>query len=197
MLWMIHHRVRYHEEIRPPNSAEAESHFQIPASTIRQWKKKYMNSYVEKHPHIPPPKWPGLEEDLYSRFLVRRARKLVASTSWFRRQARLIFGSLYPSLPDRFIFSNGWWRSFLRRHNIVKRRVTHRASKLPEEYVEVVNNFIRFVRRISTIRSQSRVLTMMLNNPKRRFPLGRILNVDETPIPTQVLLAETHCVSCF
>jgi hypothetical protein len=41
MIWMIHHRVRYHEEIRPSNSAEAESYFQIPASTTRQWKKKY------------------------------------------------------------------------------------------------------------------------------------------------------------
>ena len=81
MLYLIHHRVNSHGEIRPPNSAEAESHFQIPASTIRQWKKKYMNSYVEKQPHIPPPKWPGLKEDLYLRFLVRRACKMVVNTS--------------------------------------------------------------------------------------------------------------------
>jgi hypothetical protein len=117
-----------------------------------------MNSYVEKQPHVPPPKWPELEEDLYLRFLVRRARKMVANTSWFRRQAREIFGTLYPSLPERFIFSNGWWRGFLQRHNIVKRRVTHRASKLPEEYVEVVNNSIRFVRRTSTIQSHLELL---------------------------------------
>jgi transcriptional/translational regulatory protein YebC/TACO1 len=32
---------------------------------------------------------------------------------------------------------------------------------------------------------------MMLNNPKRRFPLGRILNIDETPIPFHFLSGST------
>ncbi|KAH7261547.1 hypothetical protein BKA59DRAFT_518505 [Fusarium tricinctum] len=163
MLWMIHHRVYHHGEIRPPTSIEAQDYFQIPASTIRQWKNKYYDSYVEKRPYIPGSKWPDLEEELYSRFKQHRIHKLIASTSWFRRQARAIFRDLYPGLPDseRFIFSN------------LKRRITHCASKLPEAYLEVVNSFIRF----------SRVISMILNDPKRHFPLYRILNIDETPIP--------------
>ncbi|KAI8395679.1 hypothetical protein FOFC_06717 [Fusarium oxysporum] len=193
MLWMIHHRVNHHGEIRPPTSIEAQDHFQIPASTIRQWKNKYYDSYVEKRPHIPGSKWPDLEEELYSRFKQRRTRKLIASTSWFRRQARAIFRDLYPGLPDseRFIFSNGWWRGFLRRHSIVKRKITHCASKLPEAYLEVVNSFVRFVRKISIDPYQSRAISMMLNDPKRRFPLHRILNVDETPIPFHYLEGST------
>lgn len=76
---------------------------------IRQWKNKYCDSYVEKRPHTPGSKWPDLEEELYSWFKQRRTCKLIASTSWFRRQARAIFRDLYPGLPDseRFIFSNG------------------------------------------------------------------------------------------
>jgi hypothetical protein len=118
---------------------------------------------------------------------------LIASTSWFRRQARIIFKNLYPDFPDseRFIFSNGWWRGFLRRHNIVRRKITHCASKLPEAYLEVVNSFIRFVRKISVDPYRSRYISSMLNHPKRRFPLHRILNVDETPIPFHYLEGST------
>nr|CEG03960.1 unnamed protein product [Fusarium acuminatum CS5907] len=53
VLWMIHHRVHHHGEIRPPTSLEGQDYFLIPASTIRRWKQRFGDSFIYKKPHIP------------------------------------------------------------------------------------------------------------------------------------------------
>jgi hypothetical protein len=68
---------------------------------------------------------------------------------WFRRISQQIWKRLYPSIPELFVFSNGWFWRFLRRHNIVRCRITKVATKLPEEIVKVTNSFIQYVRKRS------------------------------------------------
>ncbi|KAL6411770.1 hypothetical protein AUP68_04144 [Ilyonectria robusta] len=102
-------------------------------------------------------------------------------------KSQALFIDLYPSLPGAFIFSVGWYRGFLRRHNIVKRRITKQSTRRPEDYIAIVNRFLRFIRRVSSVGCQSRAFTMILNSPKRRFSKRLILNLDETPIPFEFL----------
>lgn len=139
-----------------PSLRDAVQHFQIPLSTIQGWNVD-RESFIEEHTRKLCPKWPELEAQVYFYFLERRTKGKVVTTSWFRRKAQAIYKELYPDQSSRLPFSTSWWRGFLRRHNIVKRRVTKQATKRPEDYIEVVNKFLRFVRRISTLRSEWRI----------------------------------------
>ncbi|EEU38504.1 uncharacterized protein NECHADRAFT_88606 [Fusarium vanettenii 77-13-4] len=186
LVWLIHGHVIKKGWKRKPTVYDASRHFKIPEGTIRGWRQK-REFFLEEHHRKLCPKWPGLEDQVYLSFLERRAQGKVATTSWFRRKAQAIYKELYPDQSSRFPFSTGWWRGFLRRHNIVKRRVTKQSTKRPEDYIDVVNRFLRFIRRISTLRFQSRAITMILNSPKRRFYRRLILNLDETPIPFEYL----------
>jgi hypothetical protein len=58
-----------------------------------------------------------------------------------------IWQTLYPQNINIFIFSNGWFWRFLRRHDIVRQMITKMATKPPEEVVKVVNYFIQYIRR--------------------------------------------------
>lgn len=56
-----------------------------------------------------------------------------------------------------------------------------------QDYIDIINRFLRFIRRVSTLQHQSRAITMILCSPERRFKKARILNLDETPIPFEYL----------
>jgi hypothetical protein len=186
IMWLIHHRVQRLGEWKPPSLRDAEKHFKIPKSTIADW-NEFRESHISNQQRRYASQWPDLEERLYNLFLERREKQQIVTTAWFRLKARLAFRELYPDVPWPFPFSYGWWRGFLRRHNIVKRRVTKQSSRRPEDYINVVNNFLRFIRRVSQKRGQSRNIARILNSPKRRFPKWLILNLDETPIPFEFL----------
>jgi hypothetical protein len=68
---------------------------------------------------------------------------------WFRRMLQQIWKRLYPSIPELFVFLNGWFWRFLRRHGIIRRRITKVAIKPPEEIVKITNSFIQYVRKRS------------------------------------------------
>ena len=133
---------------RPPTFIEASTYFKIPTATIRYWWANRLkidgrlnNGNVSSRAYHP--KWPGLEEELAQRFYDRRKARELASRGWFRRQACSIFKALYPESEAIFTFSNGWFGGFCRRHNIVRRRLTNQASRRPDEYIQIVNNFLK------------------------------------------------------
>ncbi|CAG9942603.1 unnamed protein product [Clonostachys rosea f. rosea IK726] len=67
----------------------------------------------------------------------------------------------------------------------------HQARKL-EEAVPIVNNFLRFIRRISNQRSTALDRILVTMSPTRRFRRGCIVNIDETPIPFEYLDGYTY-----
>lgn len=188
---LIHHGVDVRGTFCIPSLKEAADHFKIPKLTICGWKVEYSESFVTDKTCGYALKWPGLEEQLYQLFLKRRSKSQIVTTSWFRMRSREIYRSLYLSLSGLFTFSIGWYRGFLQRYNIVKRRVMKQSSKRPKDYINIVNMFLRFIRRVSSIKTQSRAVSRILNSLKRRFQKRLILNLDETPIPFEFLDGST------
>lgn len=191
IIWMTHHRIDRWGEFKQPTSVDAALNFKIPERTIRDWWRKRDEYLPNRQTRMYTPHWPDLEKELFLRFKTARENHKVVTTSWFRLHARRLFGQLYPEAPHLFTFSNGWWRGFLRRHAIVKRRITKQATKRPEEYIAVVNKFLQFIRRVSFQRGQSQHIMKILDSPRRRFKKRRILNFDETPIPFEYLSGAT------
>jgi len=120
------------------------------------------------------------------------------SAGWFRRISRQLFPTLYPHCSQLFVFSRGWFTGFLERYDISRRRTTRMATKLPAEYIQICNSFLRFVQRNSQLQQpqQAEQPVMSINNvlssPSRRFPLCRILNYDKTPIPYEYTEGYTY-----
>ncbi|KAI8416164.1 hypothetical protein FOFC_03070 [Fusarium oxysporum] len=127
---------------RKPFQREAATYFQVPISTISDWwRHDIINLEREKRSYSP--QWPLLEKQLFQEFIQRRAQQEVITTGWFRRRATEIFRESVTdqSLVKLFTFSNGWWIGFKRRFNIIKRRVTKRATRQPEEFKEICGSF--------------------------------------------------------
>jgi hypothetical protein len=104
-----------------------------------------------------------------------------------------IWQTLYPQSINIFVFSNGWFWRFLRRHNIVRRRITKMATKSLEEVVKMINCFIQYIRR-NNRREDSWAATMLRSSPPfgklhflRKFPNYLIINLDETPFSFELL----------
>jgi hypothetical protein len=162
LLFLVHHRIPitttdYHKPrrlaglpdveetgYRRPTAAEAAPYFNVTRdTTIHTWwskrEKIFGNIKITKSY---PLKWPALEKELVKHFNAAKEKKKIVTMHWFRRMSQQIWKRLYPSIPELFVFSNGWFWRFLRRHNIIRRRITKVATKLPEEIVKVTNFFI-------------------------------------------------------
>lgn len=165
LLFLLNHRIpgttggrggHYRQDLppsqdgfRPPTLFEASQFFKIPEATIRTWWKKRDQLVRKEDQRRYHPRWPELEDKLYTCFLTRRTENRIVSIGWFRRESKRLFKDTYPESVHLWVFSTGWFRGFLHRHRISHRRVTKKATKLPAEYLEVVNNFVKFIRRIS------------------------------------------------
>jgi hypothetical protein len=106
-----------------------------------------------------------------------------------------LWQQLYPDLPELFVFSNGWFEGFKKRHCIVRRRITKAATKLPDEVISTVNEFIQFIRRNN--RQESFAATILQSSPSKtqsfqRYPTRLIVNLDETPLPFEFLNGYTY-----
>ena len=67
---------------------------------------------------------------------------------WFRWVAKDLFSQLYPdSDPTEFRFSASWFRGFLGRWCTTARFTTNRASQVPQNYLTLIINWMRFNRR--------------------------------------------------
>jgi hypothetical protein len=92
-------------------------------------------------------RWPLLEKQLVKLFAERRLAGRVVRRRWFERTAKQIHAELYPHSAGKFCFSNGWFSRFLARNEITMRVLTNKAQEAPEEYFEVIINFLCFNRR--------------------------------------------------
>jgi len=120
--------------------------------------------------------WPALESQLYAQFLKQRSQLYPVGQSWFRRESRKLYARLYPEKPF-FHCSRGWFLGFTKRWSISRRRITKQATKTPSDELQVVNSFLRFIRRVSF---------------QYNYPASRIMNMDETPIPFEYLDRYTY-----
>ncbi|CCE34825.1 uncharacterized protein CPUR_08764 [Claviceps purpurea 20.1] len=192
LLWLLHYRINDPEArdsehyvqdgCRRPYVREASKWFQIPERTIHNWWTN-RDSFEETRTNSPRPYWPELEERLWADFTARREEGHLVRTGWFRQRAQELFQELYPTVAHDFTFSEGWFNGFKRRWNIVPRRITKQASKLPAEYAAIASKFLRFIRRVSQ---------PIMQHLLTRFPLSRIINFDETPIPFEYLDGVTY-----
>ncbi|KAM4062954.1 DDE superfamily endonuclease [Hirsutella rhossiliensis] len=85
---------------------------------------------------------------------------------------------------------------FLTHHRIFDPSSPHaneRGYREPTiKYIEIVNSFLRYIRRVSRRHKPQVALDAILNSPTRRFGKHRILNLDETPIPFEYLDGYTY-----
>jgi hypothetical protein len=186
----------FEEEVyRRPKLLEATEYFRIAReSTIHTWWKNRHKIFGKRSVFSAcSPKWPALEKTLVEHFIAAKRENKIVTVHWFWRMAQKIWQSYYPKLADVFVFSNGWFWRFLRRHGIVRRRITKVATKPPEEVMKVLNCFIQYIRR-NNRREDDWAAVILRSSPPAgkpnslgRFPNHLIINLDETPLPFEFL----------
>ncbi|KAJ3454068.1 hypothetical protein MRS44_018700 [Fusarium solani] len=185
---------------RKPLQWEAAKYFLVNEKTVSYWWRNRVSILGPRERRYSP-HWPKLEDALFGQFLTARKEKKIVTTGWFKRTAKSIWNDQNPSTKGIFTFSNGWWSGFKRRHNIVRRRITKQSTRRPEEYREVTNSFLRYIRRVSQRNKRPSFLdpqpaklniNYILDSPIRRFEKKFTLNVDETPIPFEYLDGHTY-----
>ncbi|QKD57515.2 uncharacterized protein FOBCDRAFT_186614 [Fusarium oxysporum Fo47] len=207
VMFLYHHRIfdpDHHKSIegyRRPTQKEAAAYFQVKQQTISDWYRHDIIS-IEQEKRAYSPVWPQLEKQLFEDFIQLRLQQRAVSTAWFRKRAKDIFTSSVSSEEQAvlFTFSNGWWAGFRRRYNIIKRRVTKRATQQPEAYREICGSFCKFIKRVqhdqqlSSLKQQlspKMDIENILDTPRRRFKQRYTLNVDETPIAFEIDSGDT------
>ena len=202
LLFLTHHRIPINPgsrttEYRHPSHGEAAGYFKIPKATIHGWWQEQekivlqrgMTYRVENTRWIC--EWPEMEEELFNEFIEKRQAGRVIGRGWFRRTARRLFCKHYGGDNEGlFVFSNGWFLKFQKRWRISSRAITKTASRLPDEYRQLVINWLRFNRRNSQPRNfleREHLITDI-----GCYPASRILNLDETPIPFEYLNGRTY-----
>ncbi|KAJ0125647.1 Uncharacterized protein HZ326_31247 [Fusarium oxysporum f. sp. albedinis] len=207
VMFLYHHRVfdpdhpKSINGYRRPLQSEAAAYFQVKQTTISSWWREDMQN-IEKEKRSYSVRWPDLEKQLFEEFIQLRFQQRAVSTVWFRKRAKDIFRSSISSEEQAvlFTFSNGWWAGFRKRYNIVKRRVTKRATQQPEAYREICGSFCKFIKRVQHDQQLSPLkqqlspkmdIENILNTPRRRFKQRYTLNVDETPITFEIDSGDT------
>nr|CAD2196552.1 unnamed protein product [Meloidogyne enterolobii] len=133
---------------------EASRHFKIDRVTIRNWKKQESSLKSMKNPSTRKRSIGGgrkladsdFDNALKSWINELRSKKLRVTRNMIVLEAQKISIS-YPGL-ENFKASNGWLDYFLKRHNFSMRRPTSVAQKTPEEFAEIIVNFILYVQKL-------------------------------------------------
>ncbi|GKT54194.1 pogo transposable element with krab domain-like [Colletotrichum tofieldiae] len=172
--------------LRRPTFDEAADYFKIPRTTVIRWYNQ-RDTIVNPSTRPSQPNWPEVEAELYTQFCQQRDEAKIVTTSWFRRTARALFHNKYPTATT-LRFSAGWFCGFQCRWNLSHRRLTKQATQLPADYLRIVTSFLHFIRRVS----QPALARQPVGG--LRFPLDRIINFDETPIPFEYLDGSTWAV---
>ncbi|RPA97625.1 hypothetical protein L873DRAFT_1097952 [Choiromyces venosus 120613-1] len=191
--------------------------FKIPKSTIDRWRGtagEILEQVGGECSHRDAPVtflclWPEMEKQLFDWFVARRSQGRQVQDGWFRRNAKELWRTSYPELPEGlFVFSQGWFHGFLSCHRVVLRFVTNTAQSLPANYKDQILIWLRFNRRnqiltplvppavsvISTSPPIVNPLTLhyICNDDQGGIPEHRICNVDETPLPWEYLIGRTY-----
>jgi len=187
--------------LRAPTQAETALRFKIPIVNLSRWKREEAESKYKNQTSKQcraggggrRRKYEKLERDYYERFRYRRASGAVVRRGWFRGISKQLYIEHYPDAQHTpFLFSNGWFRSFLSWHQISLRFVTNTASKLPTDFGEAILAWMRFSRRNSQLRPQ---VTLRLGDQRAsigRYRLCNIANMDQTPLPFEYLDGRTY-----
>ena len=220
--WMKYHRVPNEASntgvrMRCPTLDEASMFFIIPKSTIGRWRKtakKILEQVGGESSRRDAPitflcLWPEMERQLFDRFVARRSQGRPVRDGWFRRNAKELWRTSYPELPEGlFVFSQGWFHGFLSRFRVVLRFVTNTAQSLPANYKDQILIWLRFNHRnriltpfvpraVSIISTSPPIvnplaLHYICNDDQGGIPEHRICNVDETPLPWEYLIGRTY-----
>ena len=139
---------------------------------------------------------PALELQLTALFKAKRESGRQVNARWFFRDARIIYGAIYPErvtvlpsgrkLYNAFKFSYGWFTGYKRRQNTTPRAVTKKAQKAPEELRETILRWLRFNRR------NSQPLPGQVTAEVGRYQLSEITNMDQSPIAYEFLSAKSY-----
>lgn len=123
--------------------------------------------------------WNEMEEELHRRFLILRAEGIAIGRRWFCREGQQIFAEVYDGKEiKKCEFSDGWFKGFCYRWNISWRMRTKVAQEAPVEKEAFILRFLQEIRQKS--------------QPQGRFPLSRIYNMDQTPLPFEFLDTRTY-----
>ena len=166
--------IAYYE--RGHSKREMANKFFIEPKQLREWlknKEKLLKvaPYVQKLSQGQRPKYPELEIELIDWFKESRSQLKVVSRYMIQAKARSFakksqYQELYPNI-DEGKFSQKWVDGFMKRHNLVNRRKTTVAQRLPDDYVEMQSNFLSYI---------------LFQRKEHQYPLSLIGNMDETPL---------------
>ena len=134
--------------------------------------------------------WPELEERLFTQFRGQRGKGKVIQQGWLQQLAIRLHGELYPDTLHLFRFLAGWFNRFLKRYSITTRFTTNQASQIPTEFQKHILCWLRFNRR-NSLPCNSLEKTHLIT-ALGMFRLSQICNIDQTPIPFELLSGRTY-----
>jgi transposase-like protein len=150
--------------------------FEIEPKQLRDWlkhKEQLMKvaPYTQKLVPGARPKYPQLETELMEWFKESRSQLKTVSRYMIQAKARTlakkpVYETVYPDIKEAKL-SQKWVDGFMSRHNLVNRRKTTVAQRLPENYVEQQSDFLSYV---------------LFRRKEHQYPLSLIANMDETPL---------------
>jgi len=115
----------------------------------------------------------------------------VGRRKWFEQTEKRLHHELYPNSTVEFRFSQGWFQRFLIRNAITLCIITNKAQETPEEYFEIIINFLCFNRRNSQLRDGTEDLVSSVL-AAGCFLHSNIINMDQIPLPWEYLEGKTY-----
>ena len=82
-----------------------------------------------------------MENRLYDWIIAKRTLNYCVTAANIFIQSRLFHLEMYPQKEGDFSASSGWFKGFLRRRNLVLRRVTTTGRELPENMNSLIASF--------------------------------------------------------
>src|SRR5215212_5953051 len=147
--------------------------FGIKTKQLREWlnnKEQLIRvvPYIQKLSPGSRPKYPELEIELMNWFKESRSQLKIVTRYMIQAKARSFakratYQAMYPNINEAK-FSQKWVDGFMSRHNLVNRRKTTVAQRLPDDYLEQQNNFLSYV---------------LFRRREHQYPLSLIANMDE------------------
>jgi transposase-like protein len=150
--------------------------FEIESEQLREWlknKEQLMRvaPYIQKLVPGSHPKFPELETELIDWFKESQSQLKLVTRYMIQAKAcffakKTTYQAMYPNINEAK-FSQKWVDGFMSRHNLVNRRKTTVAQRLPDDYIEQQNNFLSYV---------------LFCRREHQYPLSLIANMNETPL---------------
>ncbi|EXX73263.1 hypothetical protein RIR_jg12104.t1 [Rhizophagus irregularis DAOM 181602=DAOM 197198] len=166
--------IAYYEQGYSKRSTAAK--FEIEPKQLRDWLKNkdqlmIVAPYIQKLVKGARPKYQQLETELIEWF--RDSRRQLKTISRYMIQAKAcslakkpLYQRVYPDIREAK-FSQNWVDGFMYRNNLVNRKKTTIARRLPDDYIEQQNQFLSYV---------------LFRRTEHQYPLSLIANMDETPM---------------